>query len=127
MNSAIVFLPAGISESQLNDVVRASQEWRSFTDGAADSGNGRIYWANHTGVRREYEDERWEVLRGLGAAADRCWGFDYSMGVASIKEVLAAIARRWPDAAIDLDVGDPMLGSQYLERVDDQPDWDWWR
>lgn len=126
MNSAITFLPEDPSDEEVHSVVERSTPWVRFQRGAADSGNGRVYWERYSDIFKEYEEENRLNLVELGAVEKYCWVFDYSMGLEAIKQVLLSICARWPDTVVDLDIGTPMLGDEFRDRLSVDPSWDWW-
>ncbi len=126
MNSVVVFLPRQVSSEEMDQVVKGASTWVSWSSGGGDTGSGRVYWHPAPDIRREYEAELWAEMDHLGADPSFGWLFDYSMGLVAIRSVLGELARQWPSCVIDLDVGSPITGTGYSERVEECPEWDWW-
>lgn len=126
MNSVIVFLPPEVDGGSIRALIEEVQGLDRVTSAHASRGTQeRVYWDTYLEVLREYEPEE----RAIAEVRTRNltpWVFDYTGGVALVREIVAAVATgRWHGIWIDNDAEPMMSGDDYVTRLNSNPAWDW--
>ena len=127
MQGIVLIAPRGTTVSEFADVLRKEKytvEVRSPEDLFLESGSRRIYIYSEdvdTDLDEYNRDEQTAILTIISNPI--FYSVDFS-DLAFLKEVLCKIAAR-PDLIIDNDHGNILRGTDFVRRLQENPDWDW--
>jgi hypothetical protein len=123
MNSVIVFVPRAV---RLDDLAVVLSEIglieRTPDGGFAVLGSNRLYVQHVDDLETYYEPDELEFVANL-LGEYSAYTLDYS-DIGTVKDAIARVETQWP-SVIDNDHGLITPGREFVERMRQDPDWEW--